>query len=363
MALIKCPECTKEVSDKAVSCINCGYPLHSLKKLEEQTPDIEEPKTKQPIKVEKTKDIEDLLKKGDVLIDLKEYQKAESAFNNAIEIAPQDWRCWFGLVKVHTKSFSDLKDKRHLTFLEKAKKVANVLDNKEIDKFYKNYTDKIIAEKEKTDLERNNAKIKRNKTSKKIAIWLSVACLVIAAIITPIIYSLNPKPPKIYTITLDTRGGTCSQTSIQSDDYPPIPTHSQYVFDRWYTSTNWITQGDSNWRASIKSDATLYARWAKEEKINLNNDNWKNYFSIEYKAISIYEPHRVYATLKLNDLKYDQITSLEIISVTFGSNTTFTARLSTSVPSATTIIGTGNSVTAVSGQIGLYTFEKSGGGW
>lgn len=27
MALIKCPECGKEISDKAVSCPNCGCPL------------------------------------------------------------------------------------------------------------------------------------------------------------------------------------------------------------------------------------------------------------------------------------------------------------------------------------------------
>lgn len=27
MALIKCPECGKEISDKAPNCIHCGYPL------------------------------------------------------------------------------------------------------------------------------------------------------------------------------------------------------------------------------------------------------------------------------------------------------------------------------------------------
>ena len=27
MALIKCPECGKEISDKAPACIYCGYPL------------------------------------------------------------------------------------------------------------------------------------------------------------------------------------------------------------------------------------------------------------------------------------------------------------------------------------------------
>ena len=27
MALIKCPECGKEISDKATNCINCGFPI------------------------------------------------------------------------------------------------------------------------------------------------------------------------------------------------------------------------------------------------------------------------------------------------------------------------------------------------
>lgn len=30
MALIKCPECGKEVSDKAKACIHCGYPLENV---------------------------------------------------------------------------------------------------------------------------------------------------------------------------------------------------------------------------------------------------------------------------------------------------------------------------------------------
>lgn len=29
MALIKCPECGKEISDKASSCLSCGYPINS----------------------------------------------------------------------------------------------------------------------------------------------------------------------------------------------------------------------------------------------------------------------------------------------------------------------------------------------
>lgn len=30
MALIKCPECGKEISDKAKTCINCGCPIEEL---------------------------------------------------------------------------------------------------------------------------------------------------------------------------------------------------------------------------------------------------------------------------------------------------------------------------------------------
>ncbi|MDD3325409.1 MAG: zinc-ribbon domain-containing protein [Sulfurospirillaceae bacterium] len=33
MALINCPECNKEVSDKAEACIHCGYPLSNWKKV------------------------------------------------------------------------------------------------------------------------------------------------------------------------------------------------------------------------------------------------------------------------------------------------------------------------------------------
>lgn len=59
MALIKCPECGREVSDKALSCPNCGYPI-TQDLLEwamdfETSPSIQasEPKAEQPIKEEK----------------------------------------------------------------------------------------------------------------------------------------------------------------------------------------------------------------------------------------------------------------------------------------------------------------------
>lgn len=38
MALIHCPECTKEISDKVVACPHCGYPLMENNKEREVTP-------------------------------------------------------------------------------------------------------------------------------------------------------------------------------------------------------------------------------------------------------------------------------------------------------------------------------------
>ena len=37
MALIKCPECGREISDKAVACIHCGYPIATQKLSKENT--------------------------------------------------------------------------------------------------------------------------------------------------------------------------------------------------------------------------------------------------------------------------------------------------------------------------------------
>lgn len=60
MALIKCPECQNEVSDKATSCPHCGFPIHNVeendnpevvKESQEKSPKIKKEKRKGKIKV------------------------------------------------------------------------------------------------------------------------------------------------------------------------------------------------------------------------------------------------------------------------------------------------------------------------
>ena len=40
MSLINCPECGKEISDKANHCIHCGFPLDEIKNEENETPQL-----------------------------------------------------------------------------------------------------------------------------------------------------------------------------------------------------------------------------------------------------------------------------------------------------------------------------------
>jgi len=42
MALINCPECKKEISDKAESCPHCGFPLIQVQKVKPKALDMKE---------------------------------------------------------------------------------------------------------------------------------------------------------------------------------------------------------------------------------------------------------------------------------------------------------------------------------
>lgn len=55
MALIKCPECGKEISDASTACIHCGYPIS-------KNPDVQK-KVKLILKTKKKKRINRRLKR------------------------------------------------------------------------------------------------------------------------------------------------------------------------------------------------------------------------------------------------------------------------------------------------------------
>lgn len=61
--LIKCPECGKEISDKATSCPNCGYPIQDYVKKIKNSKSNEDIKTPTKIRLE-GKRLEDILEKA-----------------------------------------------------------------------------------------------------------------------------------------------------------------------------------------------------------------------------------------------------------------------------------------------------------
>ena len=69
MALIKCPECGKEISDKASTCINCGFPLSELENVS---------------RTEKTSSLEETPSKSVVYCELLKGQ-TESIFDNGLD--------------------------------------------------------------------------------------------------------------------------------------------------------------------------------------------------------------------------------------------------------------------------------------
>lgn len=52
------------------------------------------------------------IRRGDVLLSLGEFGRAEEAYLRAVELEPADWRGWFGMVKTRTKNFTDYEDTR-----------------------------------------------------------------------------------------------------------------------------------------------------------------------------------------------------------------------------------------------------------
>jgi len=55
MALINCPECGKEISDRAEKCINCGFPLTPVATINNQSFEISWLKSNEVSQIEKIK--------------------------------------------------------------------------------------------------------------------------------------------------------------------------------------------------------------------------------------------------------------------------------------------------------------------
>ena len=135
-------------------------------------------------------DVDDYVKKGDVFISLGEWDKAQKAYEKAIEDNPSDWRTWFGVVKCKTENFNNFKDKSHLEYLEKARKVADEKGKDELEKLYLPFQNEIqkidFKKKELFELELKTEKTNHEKKSAIIGFLLlfSFIALVLFLLLT-----------------------------------------------------------------------------------------------------------------------------------------------------------------------------------
>ena len=83
MALINCPECGKEISDKATACIHCGYPLQNSATVSEKQ--ISEPD-----------DLDAIANKADRLRLAKKYHEALALYKKAAALGHARSQTWIG---------------------------------------------------------------------------------------------------------------------------------------------------------------------------------------------------------------------------------------------------------------------------
>ena len=76
MALIKCPECGKEISDASAACIHCGYPLNKNSGIQEtEAPNVESKEKEIPkIIGEEKENIKRLKELYDIYLEFKKFE-------------------------------------------------------------------------------------------------------------------------------------------------------------------------------------------------------------------------------------------------------------------------------------------------
>ena len=137
MALIKCPECGKEISDKAASCPHCGNPMAPV-----ETSVIEKPKQN-----DKDKDKDELERYLALARRAKEENNGENAeryYDLVLQKNPLSWEAAF--YQVYFKAM----ECRIMNIASAANSIANCLDN--VMYLIKDYEEAQFQEKAKAEV-------------------------------------------------------------------------------------------------------------------------------------------------------------------------------------------------------------------
>ncbi len=122
--------------------------------------------------------------RGDVLLSLGEFGRAEEAYLRAVELEPADWRGWFGMVKTRTKNFTDYENTSHAALYDKARKVAPKEASEAMSRLYEPYSNvcSYFGEQKAKSLKQ----VKRGnkvKTAAIVAVIVTVALIAVCAVV------------------------------------------------------------------------------------------------------------------------------------------------------------------------------------
>lgn len=129
----KCTQCGSNIdvddTKDAGICSSCGTAFVTQKAITHYNTYLTQQITKNIYGKEKT-EVEEYLANGETFLKLKDWENAYKTFKQASESAPDNYKCWLGLVKCSTKNFTILNDRAHIDYYQKATAVASEEEKK-----------------------------------------------------------------------------------------------------------------------------------------------------------------------------------------------------------------------------------------
>ncbi len=167
----KCPECGVNftVDDKSgtVVCPKCGAEISSAKAIKYHSSVAENSEIKKEAHGEDYKKVNNLLDNINDLLAAEKFDDAERLINEALDITESDYRVYMALVAVKTKNFTDIGDKSHKTYINKAIEVADDEQKKDITAIYKSYYQKTkLSADELGEVSSEEVKLKKKRLEK-----------------------------------------------------------------------------------------------------------------------------------------------------------------------------------------------------
>lgn len=123
------------------------------------------------------------IRRGDVLLSLGEFGRAEEAYLRAVELEPADWRGWFGMVKTRTKNFTDYEDTSHAALYDKARKVAPKEASEAMSRLYEPYSNVCSYFGEQKAKSIQQGKGRGVKAAAIVAVIVTVALIAVCAVV------------------------------------------------------------------------------------------------------------------------------------------------------------------------------------